>query len=153
MFRINTFEIMLPALREHSEDIPMLAEYLYQRLSREMTRPAVIFSDEALTLLQSHHWPGNVRELVNAVEHGMILCDQLPIRPEHMPKRFLEKEPGATPYPLAGKTLRQLEMEAIHASLARNDDNKPAVAAELGISLKTLYNKLNNDSAGDRKAS
>ncbi len=153
MFRINTFEIMLPALREYSEDIPLLAKHLYQRLSREMTRPAVIFSDEALRLLQSHHWPGNVRELVNAVEHGMILCDQLPIGPEHMPKRFLEKEPGATPYPLAGKTLRQLEMEAIHASLARNDDNKPAVAAELGISLKTLYNKLNNDSAGDRKAS
>mgnify|MGYP001162773561 FL=1 len=153
MFRINTFEIMLPALREYSEDIPLLAEHLYQRLSREMTRPAVIFSDEALTLLQSYHWPGNVRELVNAVEHGMILCDQLPIRPEHMPKRFLEKEPGTTPYPLAGKTLRQLEMEAIHASLARNDANKPAVAAELGISLKTLYNKLNNDSVGDRKAS
>ena len=153
MFRINTFEIMLPTLREHSEDIPLLAEHLYQRLSREMTQPAVIFSEEVLTLLQSHHWPGNVRELVNAVEHGMILCDQLPIRPEHMPKRFLEKEPGATPYPLAGKTLRQLEMEAIHASLARNGDNKPAVAAELGISLKTLYNKLNNDSAGDRKAS
>lgn len=153
MFRINTFEIILPALREHGEDIPLLAEHLYQRLSQELTRPEVIFSDEAMALLQSHHWPGNVRELVNAVEHGMILCDQLPIRPEHMPKRFLEKESEATPYPLAGKTLRQLEMEAIHASLTRNDGKKPEVAAELGISLKTLYNKLNSDSAEDRKAS
>jgi two-component system NtrC family response regulator len=153
MFRINTFEIILPSLREHSEDIPQLAEHLYQRLSREMTRPAVIFSDETLALLQSYHWPGNVRELVNAVEHGMILCDQLPIRPEHMPKRFLETEPGAAPSPLARKTLRQLEMEAIHAALARNENNKPAAAEELGISLKTLYNKLNCAAAEDRKAS
>lgn len=153
MFRINTFEIILPALREHSEDIPQLAEHLYQRLSREMARPAVIFSDETLALLQSYHWPGNVRELVNAVEHGMILCDQLPIRPEHMPKRFLETEPGAAPSPLARKTLRQLEMEAIHAALARNKNNKPAAAEELGISLKTLYNKLNCAAAEGRKAS
>ena len=83
----------------------------------------------------------------------MILCDQLPIQPEHMPKRFLEPGHNLHPYPSAGKTLKQLEMEAIHAALVRHDKNKPAAAEELGISLKTLYNKLNNDAGEDRKAS
>jgi two-component system NtrC family response regulator len=153
MFRINTFEIPLPALREHVEDIPHIAEHLYMRLSQDATPPARIFSDETLELLQAHHWPGNVRELVNAVEYAMILCDQLPIQPEHMPKRFLEPGHNRHPYPSAGKTLKQLEMEAIHAALVRHDKNKPAVAEELGISLKTLYNKLNNHAGEDRKAS
>lgn len=153
MFRINPFEISLPLLREHNEDIPLLAEHLYMRFSQETNPPLRVFSEAALELLQSYHWPGNVRELANAVEHGMILCDQLPIGPEHLPKTFHEEGIGAISSSVAGKTLKQLEMEAIHAALARHDNNKPVAAEELGISLKTLYNKLNNETAGERKAS
>jgi two-component system NtrC family response regulator len=123
------------------------------RFSQETNPPSRVFSEAALELLQSYHWPGNVRELANAVEHGMILCDQLPIGPEHLPKTFHEEGIGAISFSVAGKTLKQLEMQAIHAALARHDNNKPAAAEELGISLKTLYNKLNNETGGERKAS
>jgi len=111
-----------------------------------------VFSAEAIEALQGHGWPGNVRELANVVEHAMILADALPVGPEHLPSRFAKSQPrppaatGSEPC-----TLRELEMQAIHSALERHDGNKPAAAEELGISLKTLYNKL-NQAAGLKKS-
>ena len=104
-----------------------------------------------------------MRELANVVEHAMILCDQAPILLEHLPRRFSVRPAGppaaaATPaasavgvrsntYPTAAKpsttSLRQQEIQAILDALDRHGGNKPKAAEELGISLKTLYNKLN----------
>jgi len=85
-----------------------------------------------------------VRELANVVEHAMILADELPIQPEHLPSRFGSRTTApAAPTLSEPCTLRELELHAIEASLERHDGNKPKVADELGISLKTLYNKLN----------
>jgi len=105
-----------------------------------------------MKLLQRYDWPGNVRELANVIEHAMILCDRLPITLEHLPRRFTSRRirrpgPGA-----AGRTLRELEMEAIHDALDRHAGNKPKAAQELGISLKTLYNKLNQAAALEKSA-
>ena len=142
MFRINTFEIGVPPLRERTEDIPVLARHLLRRHRSDGSDDA-LFTDLAMQELQEHQWPGNVRELANVVEHAAILCDSMPIGhhdlPRHFGKRQLRKEiRDASPM-----TLRELETIAIEKSVERHDGNKPAAAAELGVSLKTLYNKLN----------
>lgn len=150
MFRINTFEIRLPPLRERISDLPALAECLLHRHRPDVRLGTQLIDDEALAILKAHVWPGNVRELANVLEHATILCDTLPIQAEHLPRHFgkrqLRKELRAT----APMSLRDLEMIAIEQALQRHDGNKPAAAEELGVSLKTLYNKLN--SAEDRKA-
>jgi two-component system NtrC family response regulator len=177
-FRINTFEITLPPLRERIDDILPLARHL---ASRKGTKPGAddeLFSPEAAEALRHHTWPGNVRELANVVEHAMILCDRAPILLEHLPRRFCERPAGqpaiaagpaqsvsadrlktyptaATPA-LAAKpstaSLRQQEIQAVLDALDRHGGNKPKAAEELGISLKTLYNKLNQAATLDKSA-
>ena len=143
-FRVNTFEIGLPPMRERIEDIPPLARHLAVRFGASDKNDDEIFSLETLDMLSHHAWPGNVRELANVIEHAMILCDSGPIGPEHLPRRFTSPETLASNFKAVGPcTLRELEMRAIHDTLDRHEGNKPKAAEELGISLKTLYNKLN----------
>lgn len=150
MYRINTFEIQLPPLRLRIDDIPELAEHLYRRF-----RPAVsvfqkLFTPDAIQLLKSHSWPGNVRELANVIEHATILCDAPPISVEHLPRSFNAR--GVRMPDLGPVSLRDLEMHAILQSLDRHDGNKAVAAEELGVSLKTLYNKLNQAQEAERKS-
>jgi two-component system NtrC family response regulator len=158
MFRINTFEIALPSLRQRIDDVPVLARHLLQRCMPHFkaTDVAVVgFTPDALELLRSHHWPGNVRELANVVEHAAILCENLPIEVEHLPyKLAAARHGGASRHmrPFGPMTLRDLEMQAIHEALERNNGSKPRAAEELGISLKTLYNKLNHEQQLERSA-
>ena len=144
VYRINTFEIYLPPLRERIDDVPELAAHLLGRLrSKGGVGPALTL--DALEALKSHVWPGNVRELANAIEHATILCDSGPISAEHLPAQLHRRQLTAAamavrPGPIS---LRDLEMQAIYQALERHDGSKPKAAEELGISLKTLYNKLN----------
>lgn len=110
-----------------------------------------LFTPEAIEVLKGHSWPGNVRELANVVEHATILCDRPPITPEHLPQRFGARK-GAVKLKLAPMTLRDLEMQAIYDALERHEGNKPAAAEELGVSLKTLYNKLNQAAESEKAA-
>ncbi len=147
MFRLNTFEIRLPALRERLDDIAELARHLLKRF-RPLSKPGdPLFTSEAIRLLEGHSWPGNVRELANVIEHASILCDELPISPAHLPQRFGQKKaPPVVVAPPALLTLptklRDLEVAAIYQALDRHQGNKHRAAEELGISVKTLYNKL-----------
>jgi len=151
-YRINTFEIHLPPLRDRVDDIAVLARHLACRHRSGIGAETEVFSAEAIEALQGHGWPGNVRELANVVEHAMILADALPVGPEHLPSRFAKSQPRPPAATGSGPcTLRELEMQAIHSALERHDGNKPAAAEELGISLKTLYNKL-NQAAGLKKS-
>ena len=150
MYRINTFEIVLPPLRARVADIPELAEHLYRRFRPKAKASDHLFSPDAIEALQSHSWPGNVRELANVIEHATIVCDELPILPEHLPQRFGSR--SAKPVSLGPTTLRDLEMRAIHDAVDRHNGNKPAAAEQLGISLKTLYNKLNQASSLEKSA-
>lgn len=144
MFRINTFEILLPALRQRIDDIPKLATHLLKRFRPALKPGEQAFSPDAIKLLESHCWPGNVRELANVIEHAAILCDELPITPEHLPSRFATRRLSTPQFKLVGsQTLREIELQVIQQVLERHSGNKPKAAEELGISLKTLYNKLN----------
>jgi DNA-binding NtrC family response regulator len=157
-FRINTFEIRLPPLRERRPDIPDLARHLLARAARRPAEQvAGLLTPEAIDVLLEHAWPGNVRELANVMEHAYILAGGGPITPEHLP-HHLRARPGAPPAtlplsaapaavshaPAAGpRTLREIEMEHVLRVLEKHNGSKTAAAAELGISLKTMYNKLN----------
>jgi DNA-binding NtrC family response regulator len=149
MFRINTFEIRIPPLRERVSDIDALADHLLRRHRSDAKPGAVIIDDETRELLRAHVWPGNVRELANVLEHAAILCDQLPIKPEHLPRRFSQRQLRKELRDAGPMSLRDWEQMAIEQAIKRHDGNKPAAAEELGVSLKTLYNKLN--STDDRK--
>jgi len=143
-FRVNTFEILLPPLRDRLDDVELLARHLAARFGATARAGDELFTPEALNTLTEHDWPGNVRELANVIEHALILCDEGPISPDHLPQRFTARRlPIASFRPGAPRTLRELEMQAICDALERHGGNKPRVADELGVSLKTLYNKLN----------
>ncbi|MDX1944049.1 MAG: sigma-54 dependent transcriptional regulator [Pirellulaceae bacterium] len=153
MYRINTFEIHLPSLRERAADIPALAEHLFRRFRPGLKAGEKLFTPEAIEILQKHTWPGNVRELANVIEHATILCDQPPLTPDHLPQRFAARKAAGGKVRISGPiTLRDLEMQAIYDALDRHEGNKPEAAEELGISLKTLYNKLNQTVLSGEKA-
>jgi two-component system NtrC family response regulator len=147
-FRINTFEIQLPPLRDRVEDVPALAAALARRFGRQLGTEDELFAPETIAVLNAHTWPGNVRELANVIEHAIILCPSGLILPEHLPGRFSSDARRPTIRLVAGRTLRDIEMQAIHDALDRHQGNKPRAADELGISLKTLYNKLNQAQDG-----
>lgn len=156
-FRINTFEIYLPPLRERLDDIPELSAHLLARHLKKSTIPQSMLPAETIAALQAHPWPGNVRELANVLEHAAILSDGNAIRPADLP-RSLQRTAGfsetpavtamppavspPTPISAEPKTLREMEEEMILAAMERHNGDKPAVAKELGIALKTLYNRL-----------
>jgi DNA-binding NtrC family response regulator len=153
-FRLNTFEIYLPPLRDRKSDIAALAEHLLARHAsrRGLTESAI--APEAVELLTLHLWPGNIRELANMIERATILAGNGPIRPEHLPTQLPargKQHPNAAsalggPHfqiPEGTPTLRDVEMKYILMILEKHNGNKPAASRELGISLKTLYNKIN----------
>ena len=147
-FRVNTFEIQIPPLRERRDDIPLLARHLAGRFRPSIPPNAEVFTADAIQALTEHCWPGNVRELANVVEHATIISDEPPISAEHLPTRLASRKLRA--FRMADtqpQTLREMEMDCIHSALERHDGSKPRAAEELGISLKTLYNKLNQAAA------
>lgn len=154
MYRINTFEISLPPLRSRLEDLPPLAVHLLKRFRPSVPAERNRFTPAALELLRGHSWPGNVRELANVIEHASILCDSDPISPEDLPSNFDARRVRGPRLvaDLGPLSLRELELQAIHQSMERHDGNKPRVAEELGVSLKTLYNKLNQASSLEKSA-
>ena len=218
-FRINTFEIRLPSLRERLEDLPQLVDHLVRRLRPQLPESQQVVTDEVLSTFAGCPWRGNVRELANVIEYALVVSEGLPLTRDHLPERlFLLRSPhsvhpshsvhpahssqpslsavvglpevggagvrlgtgGATTFPgmadrgsqqpaaqhpapigqaAAGQaavdqasrpvdtgrplSLREMEMQAIFEGLDRNEGNKARTAEELGISIKTLYNKLN----------
>ena len=157
LFRINTFEIAIPPLRDRIDDLPELVRHFVRRARPQTPTDAVVAAPEVFEILGRHRWPGNIRELANVIEHAVVLCDDLPLEAEHLPSRLganVVGRAGATatpqpPVPGAGdpparkpESLRDMEMRAILEGLERNRGNKARTAEELGISLKTLYNKL-----------
>ena len=185
-FRINTFEIHLPPLKDRKEDLPELILALAKRFRSDLTATdaAELFTSEAYQLVLQYEYPGNVRQLANALEHALILSEHFPIQTADLPEtlrhellvadlrrtRKMEEKPSRPvvirkedvaahesipvrlspvqelmtfdPSSEAG-TLRDMEMKAIESALQRHSGNKSKAAEELGISLKTLYNKLN----------
>jgi DNA-binding NtrC family response regulator len=154
-FRINTFEIRLPPLRERRSDIPDLARHLLSRAARRPVEQVEdLLTPEAIDTLLEHEWPGNVRELANVMEHAYIIAGGQRITADHLPHHIrtssmdpptlsLTSPPAAAGTSPTARTLHEVEMEHLLRVLEKHGGSKAAAAAELGISLKTMYNKLN----------
>ncbi|HIK92755.1 MAG TPA: sigma-54-dependent Fis family transcriptional regulator [Planctomycetes bacterium] len=148
VYRVNTFEIHLPPLRERREDIPILAHHLVARHLKRESLPEDFLPPETLDVLKAHSWTGNVRELANVMEHSVILSDGEAITPDDLPQSLLRKGRPAVASPALAlfddrpRTLREMEDQMILHVLDRHSGDKPAAAKELGIALKTLYNRL-----------
>ena len=150
-FRLSVLPIEIPPLRRRRGDVPLLAEAILQRLSRELGRRELRLSDEARRALCEHSWPGNVRELQNCLERAAILGDGPLIRPEHL-RLDIPLRPGPAladvldlSGPLAEVTARaaaRAEEEAIALALRETEGERSAAAARLGISVSTLNRRL-----------
>lgn len=141
-YRLNTFPVCIPPLRERPGDIPALAETLLAQLSHKLRRPLRL-TEEALEALAGHSWPGNVRELRNVLEFSAYLSSDGVITRESLPGDLLRQRTGP-PVALAQR-VREFERQEIAKAVERHGSTtqgKRAAAAELGISLATLYNKL-----------
>jgi len=143
-FRLNVFHLPLAPLKERREDIPLLVQHFIDRFSKEGGKRIEGVSQQALKLLSDYAWPGNIRELRNSLERAVILCSGGLIDVEHLPPDLAAGGGGESVYfklPF-GMPLREIEKEYILASLSRLQNNKARTAQALGISEKTLYNKL-----------
>jgi len=148
-YRINTFQVEIPPLRERKEDIPSLVTLFIQRFARQLNRPEPHVTPEAFQLLIEYDWPGNIRELQNTVEYGVVLAHDNCITEKQLPKELLMPAAlrSAAAAAVAGETLETLnldnrEREAILAALAKCYGNKKKAAQLLGIHRPTLYSKM-----------
>ena len=138
-YRINAFPIELPSLRERIEDLPLLASSLLTRLAPERR---IALSEEAMRYLYAYRFPGNIRELRNILERALLLADGDRIMPEHLPPECLS---DGDDFRYAGNQLLSLDQaEARHLSwaIAHFDGDRKKLAAQLGVSERTLYRKL-----------
>jgi two-component system response regulator AtoC len=136
--RLAVFPVQLPPLRDRPADVEVLAEHLLAQAASRVGKAALSLSPSALASLKAYRWPGNVRELSNALERAAILCDGQLVGPEHLVLGI----PGRPPEVAPPTTLLDAEREAIRQALRSEDGNRKRTAERLGISLRSLYDKL-----------
>ncbi|MDZ7363749.1 MAG: sigma-54 dependent transcriptional regulator [candidate division KSB1 bacterium] len=141
-YRLAVVEIELPPLRDRLGDLPLLAQEFLQRYGAKSGKRIHGFSRKALETLSRHSWPGNVRELRNVVERAVLLCAGRQITLSDLPKYLFDQEDSAEIHIPLGATMDEAERRIILRTLAANNNNKTRAAEILGISLKTLHNKL-----------
>lgn len=137
-YRLNVVAIELPPLRERREDIPLLAEYFLRKFAAENQKQAVGFSREATESLLRYDWPGNIRELENMIERAVILAKDQVIAIADLPSENVSSA-GSTP---VGRTLREMSRNHILEVLSETGGNISQSARKLGISRRTLQNKI-----------
>jgi DNA-binding NtrC family response regulator len=143
-YRINVIGIAVPPLRDRPEDIPLLVESFVEEFNERNGRTIRALSPDAIRILQRYAWPGNVRELRNVIERAVILSPGDFIEADHLPTDLSGPPPpsiqsvGLTP----GMTVDEAERRLIELTLAHTRDNKTRAAEILGVTVKTLHNKL-----------
>ena len=138
-YRLNVIPVHIPPLREHPEDVPVLAQYFLVMAAQRLMRPVGGFSPEVMQRLARHRWPGNVRELENMVERLVAMSRSSIIGLDDIPEDL-----GSSPGPLPARpgTLRQMEIQRILETLRVCGGNKKLAAQSLGIHRTTLYARM-----------
>ena len=143
-FRLNVLPIDCPPLRERREDIPLLIDFLLKRIAESRGQLPVELKEEAIQALTSHDWPGNVRELENALERSTAFMESRMLGLQDLPPEVtsLESADGTTLSSLAGLSLAEIEKTALLQTLRLSKGNKARAARYLGISEKSIYDKM-----------
>ena len=160
-YRLNVFHLALPPLRDRLEDLPALCATLIDTLNKKHQCKVTEVDPKVMSMFSAHTWPGNVRELRNVLERALIIAGEGTLAPAHLPKSFhngilqrpdaagqVSGQKGADGDDLlkvtlpVGTTLDQAERELIDITLRHTNNNKTRAADILGISIKTLFNKL-----------
>jgi two-component system response regulator FlrC len=159
-YRLNVVCLSIPPLRQRRSDIPLLADFFCKRYGKNFGREGITISPEALDRLCLHDWPGNVRELENMIQRAVTLCTASLIRAQDL--HLSEPHVSASTLPAynrtpelgfsAGVTMREMERQLICRTLEDTNGNRTKAAKCLGISLRTLRNKLNEFGLQDRQA-
>jgi len=157
-YRLNVFQIALPPLRQRLDDLPILTETLIAHLNRKHGSNVAFASPDVLEAFRKHNWPGNVRELRNVLERAVIMAGEGAIHMSHLPFDF-GAAPGSRPVAQVlepdgvrlpvGTTVSDAEKALIQLTLQHTKNNKTRAAEILGISLKTLFNKLKEYGAAE----
>src|SRR5882757_6959326 len=147
-YRLNVFNIHMPPLRDHKEDVPDLVQALLADMNEKHARKVAGVSEAVLNAFQNYSWPGNVREMRNTLERAVIVCDSAVVETKHLPPGFGQSslrssaEDSDTVHLGVGTTVEEAEKRLILKTLESTNNNKTRAAEILGISLKTLHNKL-----------
>ncbi len=148
-YRLNVMPLNVPPLRARQDDIPLLVDHFLRRYAKKNRKPVKGFTPLAMDMLLKYDWPGNVRELENAVERAVILLTGEHITEKQLPLNIVKKYPdidesgvAMASSPTGNRSLDEIEKEAILATLQATDGNKSESARRLGITRKTLHNKL-----------
>jgi len=143
-YRINVIPLVLPPLRERKDDIELLAQHFLEKYSQANHKKAAVIDDAAMNMLQGHNWRGNIRELENVMERAVLIGDGKSVLPEHLLLDSSESNTKSSDLleVKAGYTVRQMEKKLIFNTLNQVDDNRTRAAELLGISIRTLRNKL-----------
>jgi len=138
LYRINTIHVEIPPLHERKEDIRAITDFYLQVYSTKYRKPGLGISPAAMEKLSAYHWPGNVRELQHTIEKAVILSDNKTLLPED----FFLKPALSDSEDLLSGPIDKMEQAMIASAIRKNNSNLSAVAAQLGITRQTLYNKM-----------
>jgi len=146
-FRLRVVEIVLPPLRERTEDIPLLAQNFLSEFARENNKPVNEFTSDAMDTLLGYSWPGNVRELRTAIEHAVVLCRGERISARDLPAsvRAGSDAAAADPQRMLARndlTVKEAEKQLILRALKETNGNRTLAAQKIGVSRRTLHRKL-----------
>jgi len=143
-FRLKTFEMEVPPLRERREDIAKLTDTFLRRFAQQLGKTPPKLDPAVLELLRAYPWPGNVRELQNAIEHALVLCDEPVLRARHLPQEIQTPDlaPSVTARSGTSGSFVDAERETLVEALRKANGNKAQAARLLGIHRATIYAKI-----------
>lgn len=141
-YRINVIPLTIPPLRERKGDIPLLANYFLEKYSLSNNKKMTKIAGETIALLSRYDWKGNVRELENTIERAVLLGKGEVLLPEHLFLEELGSDEGKSVPIRAGQSVKEMEKELIYHTLEEVSNNRTHAAKLLGISIRTLRNKL-----------
>ncbi len=142
LYRINTVEIQLPALRDRKGDVELLTHFYLEQYRKKYKKPELQLSDESLQKLDQYHWPGNVRELRHIIERAVIMCEGVVILPDDIALGVNRSSASLVDSDPEPTTLEAAEEKLIRMALKKHNGNISKAAAELGLTRTSLYRRL-----------
>ncbi len=146
-YRLNVVAISFPPLRDRKSDIPALSKHFLAKYNHEMNKKIAGIGKEAEDIMIRYNWPGNVRQLENCIERAVVLCADNEVQKQHLPPEMVHEVVGGNQkqanFSQVGMTVAEMEKQLIFETLKHTNDNRTRAAEMLGISIRTLRNKLN----------